>query len=213
MLAYGFPFGLWSSFAWAQQYVDRYAVDALLGREAAGVYIAAIQVSAIPFTLVGAVVSQFLTPIVFEVVGDGRDPHRMRRAVSHVMRGAWWLAFAGALIVAIYFFAGQGLTALLASPSYGIPNAWLATLAAGALLQVWAQQLTVLLLAGNRSRLLLATRTSLGIIGIPIAWFMTSAWGMLGAVFAYVANSTLFLLAMALMIGRLFGSAANRRPA
>ena len=213
MLAYGLPFGLWSSFAWAQQYIDRYAVDVLMGRGAAGVYIAAIQISAIPFTAIGAVVSQFLTPIVFEVVGNGEDPQRMRRAVSHVMRGSWWLAFTGVFIVAIYFVAGDRLTAVLASPSYGIPNAWLAMLATGALLQVWAQQLTVLLLAGHRSRLLLATRTLLGILGVPIAWFMTSAWGMVGAVLAYLTNSSLFLLAMGLMIGRLFGSAAKRLPA
>jgi O-antigen/teichoic acid export membrane protein len=200
MLAYGLPFGVWSSFAWAQQYVDRYAVDAFVGRGAAGVYIAATQLAAIPFAAVGTVVSQFLTPIVFEIAGEGNNPDRMQRAGGHVLRIALGLGFAGIFIVLAYFLFGDKLVALLATPIYQIPNAWIAVLAAGALLQGLAQQLTVLLLAGHRSELLLATRIFVAIAGIPITWFLTSAWGMFGAVLGYVANAAIFLLAMGFVI-------------
>ncbi len=77
MIVYGAPIALWSVFAWGQSYVDRYVLQFNLGTSVVGSYAAAYQVATFPFIFCMGFLSQFISPIVFEIVGGGFDSTRL----------------------------------------------------------------------------------------------------------------------------------------
>lgn len=192
MVGYGLPFGVWGGFAWLQQYADRYVAGAVIDAATAGAYIASLQVAALPFNLAGTLLSQFLTPIVYEQAGDGRDQVRVRRVAGRLLKIVAVFVATGVPVATAYLLVGEPLMRLLAHANYHLSSTVLLILALASLILNAAQQLTLLLLVQNQSRRLLWAKLFPGIVSFPLAWLFGTAWGVTGISVAYCIVSIVF---------------------
>lgn len=205
MLRYGLPFGIWSVFAWVQQYVDRYVLEFLIGGNTAGSYVAALQVVGIPFTISSSLISTFLTPIVYEVVGDGSESQRSHRANRVIGQFVAIFFIFGLCVIVLFGLFGREIMLFMTHHEYLVSRGVIVMIAIGALLNTAAQQLSLVLLAHNRSGLLVWAKTIPAIIGAPIAFELIAKGGLQGASISYFVNGLLFLLAMIMLIQRVRG--------
>lgn len=212
MLAYGLPFGIWSCFAWGHQYFDRYAVDIWLGRHSAGTYIAAVQVSALPFAALGAVLSQFLTPVAYEIAGDGNSELGLARVEAFTKGVAKLFVIVSVPLVLVYFLGGNWILSLLTSKAFDTSSTYLGVLALGALATSLAHLLTTQLLVYKRSGLLLWAKICPGLLGVPITWLLIAKYGFTGAAVAYLITGLFFLCLTMYLVHRLTMAGEQSRP-
>lgn len=194
MLAYGLPFGAWSVFAWGQQYADRYVVEFRLGSESAGAYIATLQVASLPFTLLGGLLTQFLTPIIYQRAGGASDPKRLALARSVLLRIMAAFSLFGLVMAALLGIGGSWLMQQMTHEAYAVASEVVFVMfSLGALFSALGQQLTLIVLAQYRSRAVLITKLVPGIAGTAIVWMLTAAFGLPGAAGGFMLTMLLFL--------------------
>ncbi len=195
MLAYGAPFGAWSIFGWAQNYADRYVVNAALGAATVGSYVATLQVASMPLNLLGGLLGQFLGPIVYQRAGDGTDSRRLDAAKSICTRMSVIFFLGGLPVVGLLAVGGSSLVRIVASERFVIDSGWICGLfALGALLAGVAQLLSLLMLAQGRSGAVLWTKVVPGLVGLPIVLVLTNALGLIGSAIGYALTALTFLL-------------------
>ncbi|MBI4317256.1 MAG: oligosaccharide flippase family protein [Chloroflexi bacterium] len=193
MVMYGGPFAVFSVFSWGQNYLDRYVLQLALGAGAVGPYAAAFQVAGLPFNLGLALLSQLITPVVFERAGTGLDPTRLASAGALVRRAVWLFLATGGAAVLVFGFAGPSIMRLFTGSDYIVSGGILAVLAAGALAQNTGQLLAAWLLAHNRSKVLIQVYVVPGSLSAPLSWLLVRLKGSLGAALANAATSLIFL--------------------
>lgn len=203
MLAYGLPFGAWSLFAWLQQYLDRYVVESIVGAGALGSYVAAVQTSSLPFSIAGGLLSTLITPIIFQIAGNGDDQDRLSEATSLLIKLCIVMAGLGGIVVCVYAFFGSQFMQLLTSKSFLAPSSLMAILALSVLITTIAQQLTLVLLANNQSGQLLLVKVIPGLISVPVLWILVSKFKMYGAAIGMLTVSLIYLLLIVYIIRRL----------
>lgn len=200
MAAYGTPIALWSTFAWGQSYIDRYVLEFNLGASVVGTYAAAYQVAAFPFVFFMGFLNQFISPIVFELVGGSLDSTRLAAGKNFVHWNASLFATLGAVIVLGYALFGSSIMQLLTHTDYMLPNNILAILAGGALVQNLAQVLATSIFAHNRPYLLFWAVVVPGLLSLPLSWSLVHFKGIFGAACANAAASFTFLLMVLWML-------------
>jgi len=100
MLRYATPFSFWGLLSWAQVAVDRWAIRFAATERDVGLYAVVYQVGYYPLILVFGIVSQLVSPIVFERAGDAGDPERTRRSRT-LMRSIVLIGLASTVGVAV----------------------------------------------------------------------------------------------------------------
>lgn len=194
------PFAIWGVFTWAQIASDRWALGYFRSTQDVGLYAVLFQLGYYPMSLASDLVIQFLTPILFQRMGnsaDGRQNAGVSRISWHLT--AWVLAvtaaaFAAALLFHSYIF-GLFVAAKYASVSYLLP--WMILIggmfAAG-------QTLSINLLCHMRSRALLPVKVTTAIIGTVLnfagAWWL----GITGIIIAGGLFSIMYFIWSAALI-------------
>ena len=215
LLSYGMPFGLWGAFHWAQLYVDRYALGMLMGTASAGYYVAAMQIVSFPFMIGASLISQFITPVVYQRVGGGRDSAKQLET-ARLLRGVCFCMFAAGLpLVAVYAVCGRAIMRLFTNAEYLVPLNALAALSMGVLFTVVAQQLSLVFLANNKTWHMLAIKVLPGLVGVPVMWGMVTAFGLPGAAFGSLIVASFYFALTGLAVRRInnMHSAAYFEPA
>lgn len=200
MMSYGVPFGIWGGFAWIQQYVDRYLVEVTIDIATAGAYIASLQVAALPFNLAGGLLSQFLTPIIYDHFGDGSDVARMQSSGRILFKIVGLFILIGILTAVLYWAFGSWIMSFFTHKNYVLSSSILFALALGALSFNAAQQLTLLLLAQNLSHQLMWAKIIPGVVSIPIIWSLAKIFGVFGVSIGYLTVNLIYLLIVLILI-------------
>ena len=85
-------------FVFAQESVDKWALQWFATTEDVGYYAALYQIGFAPIALFGGLLSQLFLPIYFGRIGDAKDPSRVRRAnalntklLVSTLRSPYWL--------------------------------------------------------------------------------------------------------------------------
>jgi O-antigen/teichoic acid export membrane protein len=203
MLRYGLPFGAWSLFAWMQQYLDRYVVESIVGAEALGSYVASMQTASLPFSIAGGLLAQLVTPVIYQMVGNGDDPVRLSEATSFIKKLSLVMAGLGVLVVTAYALFGNWFMNVLTSKAFAAPSSLIAILALSTLLTTIAQLMTLVLLANNSSGKLLIVKVLPGLASIPIMWILVSKFKLHGAAIGALLVSVVFLLLIIIVIKKL----------
>lgn len=200
---FALPYSAWGITTWLQQVGDRWLLGLFTDTAAVGIYTAFFQTTYSPAILAGTALLSFLTPIIYQVIGDAKDAARIRRAAAIVRKLCLALIALTVLAAGVAAIIHGQIALLIVGPSYRphsglIP--WL-VLAGGlmasyhvigsivpALMKTQSVILPIVLLSGSALLLLF--------LGVQ---FM----GLEGIVFALAASSALHLTVMWLLSRRL----------
>src|SRR5262249_31795486 len=128
-------------FHWLQNFGDRYLVKTLLDAESVGLYVAAYQVCGIPYTLLGRVTHDLLTPIAYQRGRDQSDPAQLWAADRILLAGIATQIGVGTAMLGFYALFGQQLLALLTNEHFVLPTSTLVALAAARFAQAVTQEI------------------------------------------------------------------------
>ncbi len=194
MTSFGVPFAVILVLTWCQSFGDRYLLKGLLDPRTVGLYVAAYQVSGIPYSLMFRVFHELVIPVAYGRAGDGSVATRLW-AADRVLTGVFALQVViGAAMLLVYGAFGPRLVVLLTSSEFEPPGAMILALAAARWLQHLGLALQPLFALHQRMRTLLAFRSvgaalSLGLcaLGIQQAGALGAATGGALALALYLA--------------------------
>ena len=118
MWNYGWPFGTYGLFTWAQIASDRWSLNAFTNTKSVGLYQAVYQLGYYPISMASGFVNQLIGPILFSRAGDGSDAARLKNA--HAIIAKFFVAGLLLSVVAalIAFLLAKPIFHLLLPPSY-----------------------------------------------------------------------------------------------
>jgi O-antigen/teichoic acid export membrane protein len=193
---FGLPFTFVLVFQWVQGFSDRYIVAWQLDIGAAGLYAAAFQVTGIPFMLLLSIVQTLIVPIAYQRARNITDPAQLRSADRVLLAGAAGYVVLGALALPVYAMAGQWLMRTLTSPEFVISGTILFTLAAARWLQNFGLLLQNFFAVHHAMTQSLLLRSVGAAITVPICWYATARWGMIGAAGGVFVASLVYVVAV-----------------
>lgn len=187
IFAYAWPFSAWGVLTWLQTASDRWALQVLQGVQNVGVYAAAVQLGYFPLVILSNAMIQLASPVIFASAGDGRDPARLKNAMSlGELVIACLLTLTAVAVVFTAIFQGP-LVAYFVAPAYRGSASFLPWLALAAGLFGAGQAASVLLLTGVNSRALVAPKAVTAVLGVGLNVIGAYWGGIAGVVFANVA--------------------------
>jgi len=199
--AYGVPLGLLTTFQWLQSFGERYVLCSQLDYATVGRYVAAYQVCGFPFMAMNAVLTALVQPVAFQRASDISDPRQVWSADRLLLAGIGLYVAAGVLIVAGYAFFGPLLMQVLASDEYVLPASSFTILAAARMLMFASLLQHVFFKVHQQTRFLLFYSVIGGVILLPAAWLLVSAYGMMGAAVAVLTTAVIYTLLLAFAPG------------
>lgn len=118
IVAYGWPFATFGIFVWVQGASERWALNFFADTAQVGEYAVLFQLGFYPITMLSGMFMQLLTPMVFQVAGNGENADQVRqcRRLATKLSLATLVATGGLAIIA-KSVASQ-LFALIVPPSY-----------------------------------------------------------------------------------------------
>lgn len=79
IVAYGWPFASWGIFVWAQSASERWALQIFGDTTQVAQYAVLFQLGYYPVTMLGGMLMQLLSPVIFQIAGDGNDAERVEK--------------------------------------------------------------------------------------------------------------------------------------
>jgi len=196
ILTYSWPITLWGGFAWAQQTGGKWALASFGSPEDVAHFAILLQFGATPMILLGSVLSQFASPVIFQRVGAGTDPARTRASLRMVYCAA---AINAAVTLCATFVASAVHAPVLSffvSGEFEVPTQLLPLLVLSGGIFSSAQIISLHELALNRTSTLAAVKVMTSICSVTFSLMGVTRLGLLGAVLADLAFSLLYLVAM-----------------
>ncbi len=193
ILSYGWPFAIWGSFTWAQLASDRWALQAFSTTQDVGLYSVLYQLGYYPITVLAGLMVQLVSPVAFEKAGDASDPSRLQEvnAIVRALTVGSLLLTGGAVLVA--FILHEPIFRWLAAPGYRAVS-WLlpGVVLAGGLFAT-GQFAILSLLSGVETRILVAPKVVMAIIGLLLNLAGAAYRGIVGVVGAGIVTALMYL--------------------
>jgi len=194
---FSWPISIFGIFTWGQLASDRWALGLLTSTRDVGMYSALLQLGYYPVSMATGVAVQFLTPILFQRVGDASDAGRNAKARHLTWRlTAVALALTGAAFIVTFALHAQIFRMLVAREYGGISYLLPWMILAGGIFA--AAQVTGLnLMSQMKTRKIMVAKIATSLVGIALS-FAGARWlGVKGIVIATLTFSTLYFLAIA----------------
>jgi O-antigen/teichoic acid export membrane protein len=199
IFSYALPFASWGIFGWAQFASDRWSLQIFWSSAEVGMYATLSQIGYTPFLLLGNMILQFITPILFEKIGDNTTAQRRDLCIRHLFQ---------AIIIMSAIMAGSAVACwlghrfvfrLLTSPAFWelSPLLPLVVLAAG-LFNV-GQLLTMFSQAFCQSQRLILPKIAFALLNIGLNIGLGKLYGSAGIVGALLLSSLLYVGWMVLL--------------
>lgn len=201
ILAFGVPFAAILVLQWFQTFGDRYLIKGLLDARHVGLYVAAYQVSGIPYTLLFRVCHELVVPVAYQRGGDGSEPARLWAADRVVLASCALQLAGGAAMLAVYALAGPRLVVLLTSSEFALPAAMVVALACARWLQHIGLALQPIFALHHRAGTLLAFRVLGAALSLGLCAFGIRHAGVMGAALGGAAAFGVYLVALVLAPG------------
>jgi O-antigen/teichoic acid export membrane protein len=118
ILSFSTPFFVWSLFAWAHQFSDKWAILSFYGSDTVGAYSVISQMAIYPLAFGAAFLSNFMIPIAYERAGWMHSESPMQHA-NRVLIGMAIIFMTGAItLVTFFYFFHRPLILLVSNPDY-----------------------------------------------------------------------------------------------
>jgi len=180
MKRYALPLAPLALFVWIVAVGDRYALAALHGRDAAGLYAAAYGIASQPFIALGQVGLTIVRPRFFSAVDSG-DLRRARRVLLAVLAGVVACAIAGDALIGLL---AEPLTHVCFGQRFGSTAPLLAWIGAAFAFQAAQIVLEVLVYARHRTGRLLLVQAAAAVVAGVLYAALIPRWGAWGAALA-----------------------------
>lgn len=194
--SFGVPFAALLMFQWVQGFADRYLLKVMLDTEAVGLYVAAYQVSGIPYSLMLRIGHNLLVPIAYQ---RGRDPGNATRIWSAdkiLLAGLGVQIVVGAAMLLVYLAIGPELVVLLTNETFVVPATMVVVLAAGRYVQAIAQATQPIFAIHQRMVGMLWLRLFGAVVTVGICVPMIRAYGAFGAALGSLLALIIYLVAL-----------------
>lgn len=139
-LNYGYPFLIWGIFGAVQFSSDRWILKYFFSEREVGIYSAMYQIASVPVLIIGGVLSQFVTPILFEKSNsvNKKTIYRLIKQLNFFL-----IIIMGFLLIGYYFFSLEILT-YITSNEFITYHMYLPLILISLTLFLIAQNLTIL---------------------------------------------------------------------
>ncbi|MCP4709474.1 MAG: lipopolysaccharide biosynthesis protein [Planctomycetes bacterium] len=191
--SYSLPFAIWGFPCWLQMATERWALEGWASRSEVGFYSVLYQLGFYPVLMLTGLVSQLVTPIVFNRTGSGANQARVqdaRRLNFSLIKLS--LVLAVIAVILSYLFHRQ-IFALLADPKFSEVSFLLPFMVLSGGLFAIGQMGALLLLSGNSTKALLAPKIVAAVIGVFFNITGAYFWGLKGVVGASIAASIIYV--------------------
>ncbi len=204
--AYAWPFVTWGILASVQTISDRWALKFAGRVEEVAIYGAIYQIGYYPIMMLGAAGSQILTPIMFEIAGDGSEPMRVKRAFRLAWSAVWCSLGVTVLCAGAALLFHRAVFQVAFPEKYrAFSFLWPLAVTAGGVF-VAGQFAALIPYTMARSNLLIGPFCGAAIIGLILNGFTAFQAGAVGVAIALLVNSTLNLLGAVLVARRVASS-------
>ncbi|MBK8988623.1 MAG: lipopolysaccharide biosynthesis protein [Chloroflexi bacterium] len=191
---YALPISGWGVFTWVQMSSDRWALQISASTSSVGYFAVLYRLGYYPITLVTTLVTQLITPILFQKAGDATDASRMK-TTTQVNQ---WLT-AAALAVTVL---GTGLAYFLHGPIFNVLVAaeyraisWLLPwIILGGGLFATGQVATISLLSEANTKRLIAPKIGTAVCATSLNFAAAHFYGLPGVIFAGVVSGVVYII-------------------
>lgn len=209
ILTFAWPFAVWGLFTWLQAASDRWVLQYFGTTELVGLYTALYQLSIYPVVLLTGLFSQLITPILYNIAGDGNDLVRTGQARRFVLRCTLLVIFATVVGTGLSLLLHAWLFRLLVAEEYRSMSVYMPWMVLGAGAFAAGQIAALDLLIGNRSDKLIAPKVTTAVVGVLLNIVGGYYWGLEGVIAGGILFSMLWLFWMMLELLRATYSAAR----
>lgn len=194
MWAYSLPFAIWGIFGWAQQSSARWALEAFATTKNVGLYSVVSQLGYTPIQIVTSTGLAFISPIIFERIGDASSVvrnYKVRELMNKMVILGLGLTALAVFTTAIFhsYIFHLFVSKSFFSVSYLLP---FCVLAGGifSVAQLYASRVMALL----KPQKIIPASIGSSIIGISAAFVGTYYFSLAGAVFSMVVHAISYFL-------------------
>ena len=200
---YSWPFSVWGIFTAVHLASDRWALEIFSTTKDVGFYLVLFQIGYLPITLLTGIFTQFLAPIFYQRVGDGRDEQR-RSSVHHLSWRLTWLALTltGGVYLFTRAFHDQIFKIFVGKEYLSISNLLPFMVLSGGIFAA-AQIVSLNLMSQMKTRNMMMPKIITALIGVSLNLLGAHLIGLKGVVMASILFSGIHFLWMATLSRKL----------
>ncbi len=193
-LEYVSPFAFFAFFGAISLYADRWILQGVFGAKEVGIYTAMYQIANAPMMLLVGVVSQLVTPVIFDRAGTMTTGVQALRSkeVVHQTVGSTAIVMA-CLILAAYWF-GEPLIAFLTAPGFTEHHTTLWVLVLALSLFNIAQLLSLRGFSSRQTELYIWPKGIQAVSFLAFAYLLVKDRGVMGVALALAMSSLLYVV-------------------
>lgn len=193
-LKYGSPFIIYSILSSISLYGDRWFIQYLFDKDSIGIYFAIFQIAHAPFLIFLGVVTQFVTPIIFERAGAMDSANKISSSDRLLNLTILFSTAIMVIILAAYYFFSHEIVVLFTSLAYGQHHGLLYIISLGFAFFYVAQIVFLRAQIKQKPGVILPAWIIRGISFIALCFVFAKHFGLNGIAWAYCGSSFLFLL-------------------
>jgi O-antigen/teichoic acid export membrane protein len=192
ILTYGIPAALLLLLQAVQSFADRYILGIWADLDAVGRYVAAYQVTGVPYMFLMGALQALCVPIAFQRAQDVDDPQQVWAGDRVILMSVAGYALLGTIGLGAFMVWGEQVLRLCTAAEFGVPWMVLVVLAAGRFLQGLSLLLQNFFAVHQMMSTSLGFRTVGAGLTLPICWVAIRGHGMYGAGLASAVSVVLY---------------------
>jgi len=193
---YSLSFSIWNGFVALYQLSDKWALNQNSSLQEVGVYSVLFQLGFTPISLVISSLLSFLSPIIFEKVGDGKDLDKNRFVddfISKIILVIFILTISGFILVS--FFHELIFSFLVGVSYYNSSSLLPYYVLAGGIFSA-GQVLNLKMESKIKIKEMTIIKTITAVLGIVLNFFLTFIYGFIGILLSLIIYSIINFLSM-----------------
>ena len=192
IVSYGIPAALLLLLQAVQSFADRYILGMWASLEVVGRYVAAYQVSGVPYMFLMGALQALCVPIAFQRAQDVDDPRQTWAGDRVILFSVLAYTVLGLLALGAFMLWGEQVLRLSTAAEFAVPWSVLVVLAAGRFLQGFSLLLQNFFAVHQMMTASLGFRSVGAALTVPICWIFIRSGGMYGAAVASAVSVTLY---------------------
>lgn len=194
IITYGWPFATWGVFVWMQSSSERWALQIFGDTAQVGQYAVLFQLGYAPITVLCGVMMQLLSPLIFQIAGDGNDISKVEMCRRIAMKLAFGTLAAVILAAGVAYLVADALFAFLVPPSYWIVAHYLPLMVLSSGMFSAGQIFAMALLSEANTKPLVLPKIATALIAVVFNVLGACLGGLRGVILASVGFSFLYFI-------------------
>lgn len=207
IVRYAWPFATWGVLGWARLASDRWAIHVFGTTEDVGFYAVLFQLGYYPITILTGLVTQLVSPVVFQRAGDASDADRLRRVYILTWKMTAGIIAATLVAVGLATWLKNAVFHMLVAEEYHSVAGLLPGMLFAAGLFAAARCCTMGIHSHLRTKTLMRPKIVLHCLGVVMNVAGAAWYGIAGLIVASIMFSILHLGWIALLSARCFRAA------